>query len=346
MNTSFVDYINILNLDGLQLQYIPQEYFNDYNVLSELNNIAVSQNGLALQYVPYEHITEELCEIAVRQNGLALQYIPHEHITEKLCRIAVKQNGYILQYVPNEYITEELCIIAVKQNRFALDFVPNKYITSDLHMIANKTILSFNEWKNILNLDGLQLQYLPQEYLHDYDMLSELNNIAVTQNGLALQYIPNEYITEELCEIALFNNINSIHFISEINKKLLDYVFKIYGYEKMNKIKMDNAIFNNYMEHKQKIHMTNNVYMELFYDNKIYKISYYELFTYFNDIYEKNSIILNEKNKTSDEYYMAQIDVNNSQKIIEYIINTNINLVNLNIRDKIQLILKFLGKIK
>ena len=51
---------------------------------------------------------------AVRQNGYALQNVPVELLTPELCEIAVNQNGYALEHVPVELRTAELFEIAVR----------------------------------------------------------------------------------------------------------------------------------------------------------------------------------------------------------------------------------------
>jgi len=200
---------------------------------------------------------------------------------------------------------------------------------------------SLSDWKNILNLDGLQLQYLPQEYFNDYDILYELHRIALNQNGLALQYITDEYRTKEVIELALYKNITSIHYISEINEEILDYIFNIYGFEIMQNIKMDNPIFNNYMEDKHKINLTKTFNLNLSYYNHIYTISYYELLTYFNNMNNKNNIELNNYCKESYKYTITKLKIKNCKKIIEQIKNLETNI---DINDETKEILIFLGK--
>jgi hypothetical protein len=52
---------------------------------------------------------EELCEIAVQNNGLALQFVPKQYLCAKLCKIAVKKNEFAIQFVPYELLSIELC---------------------------------------------------------------------------------------------------------------------------------------------------------------------------------------------------------------------------------------------
>lgn len=65
-----------------------------------------------LLYVQFNYLSDEICELAVRQNGLALQYVKNQ--TDKICKLAVQQYGFALQYVKNK--TNEIKVEAYKQN--------------------------------------------------------------------------------------------------------------------------------------------------------------------------------------------------------------------------------------
>lgn len=87
----------------------------------------VQQNGLALQDVPEELRTPELCKLAVQQDGLALEDVPEELRTPELYKLAVQQDGWALKFVPEELRTYKLSLEAVKSNSAALLFVPKEY---------------------------------------------------------------------------------------------------------------------------------------------------------------------------------------------------------------------------
>ena len=63
----------------------------------------------------YHCVTPEICMVAVTQNGMALQFITDQ--TPELCMAAVTQNGLALEHVDEQ--TPELCMAAVKQNGMA-----------------------------------------------------------------------------------------------------------------------------------------------------------------------------------------------------------------------------------
>ena len=80
---------------------------------------------MALEFVPTEFRTEQLCEQAVTQNPYALQYVPDEHRGIEMCELALNHVDYnfkdefLESYVPEEY-QEELA------EKYDID-LPEKY---------------------------------------------------------------------------------------------------------------------------------------------------------------------------------------------------------------------------
>ena len=232
------------------LRFIPEHLKT-----KELYEIAVKQNGLALNYVPYKLRTNELCELAIKQNGKALQWIPDKYIDYNLCEMAVQQNGNSLYHVPKEYKTKELCELAVQQNGdalkwvlehlktkkicelavqnngYALRYVPMELRTEKLCKIAVKNhrealyyVPKELKTKELCELaikqDGWILQSLPKEL-----RTKELCEIAVKQNGKALLWVPIKLRTKEICEIAIKQNGEALEFVhDEYREELKNYV--------------------------------------------------------------------------------------------------------------------------
>ena len=107
---------------GNALEFVPKQHKT-----FELCLEAVKENGKALNFVPEEHKTFELCLEAVKQFGWAIEFVPEEHRTFELYLEAVKQDGSALEYVPEEHRTFELCLEAVKQFGRAIEFVPEQH---------------------------------------------------------------------------------------------------------------------------------------------------------------------------------------------------------------------------
>ena len=73
----------------------------------------MSNYGYALQYVPEELKTPELCEVAVSNSGWALKYVPEELRTLDLCELAVKQIGGTRVF--DEYVPKNIQLELVKK---------------------------------------------------------------------------------------------------------------------------------------------------------------------------------------------------------------------------------------
>ena len=68
---------------------------------------------MSIQYsITMDNKEQENFKIIVSNDGRALQFIPKEKRTYELCKIAVSNNRYTLKFVPQELRTAEICEIA------------------------------------------------------------------------------------------------------------------------------------------------------------------------------------------------------------------------------------------
>ena len=74
---------------------------------------------------------------AVNQYDYALQYVPNELRTPEICMAAVNQNGYALRYVPNELRTPEICMAAVAKSKDAIKFINDEQLKQTLMALYN-----------------------------------------------------------------------------------------------------------------------------------------------------------------------------------------------------------------
>ena len=98
---------------------------------------AVRRDGRALEYVPDDLITAELCLAAVQEEGRALRYVPDDLRTSEVCLAAVQEDGRALYDVPDDLRTAEICRAAMQSVGWPLelDDVPAPLIT--IGMIAD-----------------------------------------------------------------------------------------------------------------------------------------------------------------------------------------------------------------
>jgi hypothetical protein len=107
--------------NGIALRYVPDELRSEKMCLA-----AVTTYGYALEYVPQKLRTERVCLAAVTQCGGALRYVPQKLRTERVCLAAVTNYGGALRYVPQELRSERMCLAAVTEIRYALEYVPDE----------------------------------------------------------------------------------------------------------------------------------------------------------------------------------------------------------------------------
>ena len=59
------------------------------------------------------------------KHGYALEYVPEDKRSPEICLAAVKQDGHALAFVPEDKRSPEICLAAVTQNEYALCYVPD-----------------------------------------------------------------------------------------------------------------------------------------------------------------------------------------------------------------------------
>ncbi|WP_233566051.1 hypothetical protein [Flavobacterium sp. 81] len=95
--------------------------------------MALNTTFHALPFVNKEFITQELCERLVDKDGFAIQKIPDEFITKELCLKAAK-SGTLISLIPKEFYSEELILTTFKNGKHEpnINDVPSEFITENL----------------------------------------------------------------------------------------------------------------------------------------------------------------------------------------------------------------------
>jgi hypothetical protein len=130
-------YKNILIKNLKFLFLFPEKYITDE---------IIKLDGRALEYLPKDKMTFQICELAVKQNCFALEYVLAEKMTVDqyiyICKVAVKQDAYTLKHVLSDKIPDDeyisICKQAVKQNAYVLEYVPKEKITKEIMELAIK----------------------------------------------------------------------------------------------------------------------------------------------------------------------------------------------------------------
>ena len=169
-----------------------------YDILKQVCKI----DGMAIEHLRDEWITDELCDIALESDSVALQVLPYNFRTPERCEYAVSKNGTALYDVPEEHKTYDMCLSAVSnspKHSTPVECVPMEFRTYELCLKA-------------VQISGLSLHYVPRE-LRDEQMCVD----AVKANPESLAFVPKEYQTEELILYATKTDSSISRFIKGEN---------------------------------------------------------------------------------------------------------------------------------
>lgn len=147
----------------------------DKNTLNELSELAISNDGLALQFV--DSPTEKMQLLAIKSNGLAIQFIKNP--SEKIQLLAVKNDGLAIQYLPDASDVVKRAAVVENPEAFKLIKNPSEHVIEAM-------------------------------ILHDYTFIKKIKNpspqlqvFATSAHKEAIIYISSDL----LCEEAALNSI-------------------------------------------------------------------------------------------------------------------------------------------
>lgn len=179
----------------LSLQYIKKD--NSFLSNDDYHKVclqAVKGDGLAIQHVPIEGRTFDICKSSVESCPDSIKEIVNykdnsalkdEKEFIKICYFAVGKGGLVLRELPDNIKQNyEICQAAVRQNGLALEFVPKINRDYNLCMLSAKNnglILRKINHTNYENLTNLNLEQFKEFCLN-----------AVENNPLALQFLDEE----------------------------------------------------------------------------------------------------------------------------------------------------------
>ena len=216
-----------LSKGGLSLEYIMIANFSfTVEEFQKLYEIAIRQNGQALEFVPKIMRTPELCKLAVENTGRAMWQVPLEYRTQELMKIAVgtvgkaiktnvivhdelyeiavKKDGMALKYIPEDRKTRKICKLAVENNGSALEFVPDHMKDLKLCELAVQESAHAIEW-------------LPEDKKNDRKLLEK----ARIMSGFDLDQIPSFFKDEDFWRKTLFSCKDPMNLLWKIPKEIL-----------------------------------------------------------------------------------------------------------------------------
>lgn len=177
----------------------------------------LKRDGMQLGIV--QNPTERECEIAVSQNGYAVKFVPEELRTTTVQIAAVTKEPKTIAMFENP--CEDAVVTALSQNPDVVSLVQNltEYeqvyaVTKRPSVINQITNPCYEAIEKAVSLNGLMIRNYQNQY-------PELREVALRQNGFAIGCLSNPTLEEAL--IAVEQNPNAIMAIksAEINEALV-----------------------------------------------------------------------------------------------------------------------------
>lgn len=200
-----------------------KKYPNDLLMAIRHNSKGIKEelekDGLKLKDVIEK--TEELCMIAVKQNEKALQYVPIELQTINICITAMyfHMNIGILDYIIDEKKREIVRSIYENNKQYAKDFYDVKH--------NKRSLKTVNQQSEEMCL--LAVKKNGSELIHVKDQTLEICMEAVKENPWVLKYVERHYQIEEICWCAIKQDVDTIKFIKDKTPEMCLYVVKNNG---------------------------------------------------------------------------------------------------------------------
>lgn len=200
--------------NGMVLRYMGEDIIQKYGKKGEAYYDAVKSKGEALQYVPRNKISYNMCKKAVVSSEKALQHVPDEFKTEEICHLSLMKalsnyyNGDIpnvVKFLPDEFKTEELCNLLLMKNGNVLQYVPEKLKTPEICLTA------IENKENAFN-------YTPQKLQNNKSFIVA----AFQKNPGIIKHLPRNKITFEMCKKAVWENYRNIEYVPKniLNEEL------------------------------------------------------------------------------------------------------------------------------
>lgn len=196
--------------DALNLEFVPEQFFMTEGAM-ELFQLAVTQNGDALQFIPLRLYTYDLVLAAVTSKGDAIIHVPYQFFTEELIRASLSTSGRaidsldIFSFELNYEKVLEFATLAVSQDGFALGSLSSLRIQLMDEDVERLSRLAVSQ-------NGLALQVVPYNFV-----TPELVKLGVANNGEALMVIPRHFLTPEIIQLGLMTTPEMISHVGEKN---------------------------------------------------------------------------------------------------------------------------------
>ena len=311
-------------------QYFPTELKNDRDLVS----IAISQNGMALQFASTDlQNDKDMVSFAISQNGMALKFASSDIQNQRdMVSFAISQNGMALQFASTDLQNDrDMVSFAISQNGMALQFASSIIQDDDDFVLSH-----IKKSPGIIRYCSSRLQQDKSFILKSintnrqlYSWLDKLNDdediilVSIKKLNRHFQHIPKKILTKEFIYNCLEVNKNIFPFINEDLKNdecfILDVLRKFPSlFEKIPKIFQESEAFiiksfeNNseitpfiIKKHENNVYFLENVLKNIEHKKFILKLVNTQpaLFRHISDKYKQDEYFIREENKKNSSNF-------------------------------------------
>ena len=163
------------------------QIFDSQNAIptDEIYIIALELNGLQLEFVPADRITQEMVDHAFKSNTGCFRSIPHDLKTDEMINAMIGENGAMIGFIDKSKITKELAKKAIEVTPWAISYIPLNKVTESMAVLA-------------ASKDGMILDEIDQSLLTDNVIRAAIRHCAA-----AVSIIPDERLNESFARFAV-----------------------------------------------------------------------------------------------------------------------------------------------
>lgn len=150
----------------------------------EMIELAVTTNGLALEYVPSKNQSKALVEKALSNQPLAVKYVKPKFITQEMCNKLFDRDYSCFSCFPEEYITVDMCLHLMKIKRFSFIKLREKELIEKYGTIDVK-IITFADFPDDMRNNKQVLNAVMQNYKYGAWGLLKWNELITQKREVA-----------------------------------------------------------------------------------------------------------------------------------------------------------------
>jgi hypothetical protein len=226
---------------GFDIKLIPDKY-----ITHDICCTAIEVKADNYKNIPTKYFTTTVCKFALCC-GMPFSEIPIENKTDDVYKYAIEFKYISFVDIPDKYRTEKIYLSAISEGEITFDAIPEE---KKNHAIYKHALL----WDLISDTNTVPERYFTCDIIYGMIEINKLSAIpqkylkaniyyyAINHNYSSIKHIPEKYRTDEICKLAILNNVEELSWIENPNDELCLYAIqqsdKAILYIRLNRLTM------------------------------------------------------------------------------------------------------------